>query len=56
LPFADDGPPDEDPDVEFPEPFADERPPLDEDLAPEPPPRWVGGVVWPVTVGTSVSY
>ncbi len=57
LPFADDGPPAEDPDPEafvLPEPVAP-APPFDEEPAAEPPEPF-GGVVCPVTVGTSVSY
>jgi hypothetical protein len=56
LVFADDEPPDEDPEpeaVELPEPVA-EAPSVAE-LAVEPP-ELFGGVVCPVTVGTSVSY
>ena len=59
LVFADDGPPEEDPDpeaLELPEPVAAEPPPLDEELAGELPPEPFGGVVCPVTVGTAVSY
>jgi hypothetical protein len=56
LSFADDGPPDEDPDPEeLPELVAAELPP-DEDLAGEPPSEPFGGLVVPVTVGTAVSY
>lgn len=57
LVFADDEPPDEDPEpeaFELPEPVA--VPPPSEELAFEPPEPFVGGVVCPVTVGTSVSY
>jgi hypothetical protein len=56
LLFADDAPPDEDPEPEapeFPEPVGAVAPPLEE-LAGGL--EWFGGVVCPVTVGTAVSY
>ena len=51
---ATDEPSEEDPELEAPEPFGAVAPPLAEDFADEL--CFFGGLVFPVTVGTSVSY